>query len=829
MFSVVKVPYCELATHNVVWMSSQDLQTLFPNRQIQEPRWLSIANLFYQAWPLDGIEKGCIGLNGPMSSDIRKATFFLNDLEQVFLTAFPNTPPSLPDIEKISFEIIRDPDSESWHGAGSVNLDLLHLTQNVQRLLQNNAICRNQSFFLHTDQGNFKLSAKQMSCSKQIQGPLLFGKLTGKTHIEFIAERLSNIYIVENIVEQNIECFIFNVCLTRNLLIKNALPKPLQIDLSELRSEIAKQLMNQKVVVGHKFFKKDTNGWVFHYELFQVKQLQKERFENSYYQSAFELKENSKIQFCWEKEDLVITTGSEEFCKEIHFKIIEHSNSADDKEKAQLKKPWMSQSELEDTIRSVKKPFAENEALLLKLSQGEFVVHITSITAKDNKPEDPNETCKKLYQIAPDTKITTSCSEALKMRLIDSLTPYELESVKIEVKTKTQFFFESDKITLLNEEDLQSVFFRTFKKLIVRKMSEVVTVGDEENIKLSVSCMECKNEDEIQYKHGILGLITEKTKIQFVPAEKCKVRIVTKQQALQIKDPIKELEQMGVGGLCAQMQEIVRNIFLARGPMRKQMLRRGLEPQRGILFWGPPGTGKTTFARNLSKMLGALGENVQMITAPQVFNKFVGESEKNIRELFKPAREAQEKLKSKSPLYVVIIDEIDAILSTRSDDTNQWRNSVVNQFLSEIDGPNKLNNILIIGMTNRKDQLDPAAIRPGRLELLIEIGLPNSEARKQIFEIHLKKVKEEGLFANNVAIDSLIGPTDGWSGADIEGVVKRAINYSIERLNLLSLPDEEVNKHPDGLLRQEDLQKAISDVKAIKKDDKSKIPEGMYG
>jgi vesicle-fusing ATPase len=148
---------------------------------------------------------------------------------------------------------------------------------------------------------------------------------------------------------------------------------------------------------------------------------------------------------------------------------------------------------------------------------------------------------------------------------------------------------------------------------------------------------------------------------------------------------------------------------------------------KGILLYGPPGTGKTLIARSLASSLNVNEKNFQIVNGPEVFNKFVGQSEENIRKLFLNAREDEKKFGRESPLHIIVFDEIDAICKERghySSGTNV-EDQVVNQLLSNMDGVESLNNIIIIGMTNRKDLIDPAILRPGRLEVHIEIGLPN--------------------------------------------------------------------------------------------------------
>ena len=138
-----------------------------------------------------------------------------------------------------------------------------------------------------------------------------------------------------------------------------------------------------------------------------------------------------------------------------------------------------------------------------------------------------------------------------------------------------------------------------------------------------------------------------------------------------------------------------------------------------MLLHGPPGTGKTLIARQLAACLNCAEPKV--VNGPELFNKFVGGTEKKIRELFGDAIAEQKEKGEESGLHVIIFDEIDAICKERGSSSNDTHSNAVNQILTMIDGVDALNNTLVIGMTNRKDLIDNALLRPGRLEVHLEI------------------------------------------------------------------------------------------------------------
>ena len=199
-------------------------------------------------------------------------------------------------------------------------------------------------------------------------------------------------------------------------------------------------------------------------------------------------------------------------------------------------------------------------------------------------------------------------------------------------------------------------------------------------------------------------------------------------------------------------------------------------------MYGPPGTGKTLMARQIGKMLNA--REPKIVNGPQILDKYVGESEANIRRLFADAEEEEKRMGVNSGLHIIIFDEIDAICKARGSvaGNSGVNDTVVNQLLSKIDGVDQLNNILVIGMTNRKDMIDDALMRPGRLEVQIEIGLPKESGRVQILDIHTTKMKANGKLGKDVNIEELAKITKNFSGAELEGLVRAAQSCALNRL-----------------------------------------------
>ncbi|WP_297521219.1 CDC48 family AAA ATPase [Thermococcus sp.] len=192
----------------------------------------------------------------------------------------------------------------------------------------------------------------------------------------------------------------------------------------------------------------------------------------------------------------------------------------------------------------------------------------------------------------------------------------------------------------------------------------------------------------------------------------------------------------------------------------------GINPPKGILLYGPPGTGKTLLAKAVANESEA---NFIAIKGPEVLSKWVGESEKNIREIFRKARQA-------APT-VIFIDEIDAIAPRRGTDVNRVTDRLINQLLTEMDGIQENSGVVVIGATNRPDIIDPALLRPGRFDRLILVPAPDEKARLEIFKVHTRKVP----LAEDVNLEELAKRTEGYTGADIEAVVREAALLAMRR------------------------------------------------
>jgi transitional endoplasmic reticulum ATPase len=240
-----------------------------------------------------------------------------------------------------------------------------------------------------------------------------------------------------------------------------------------------------------------------------------------------------------------------------------------------------------------------------------------------------------------------------------------------------------------------------------------------------------------------------------------------------------------IGGIGPAIQKVREMIEL---PLRHPELfaRLGIEPPSGVLLHGPPGTGKTLLARAVANESGA---NFYSISGPEIFSKWYGQTEQNLRKIFEEAE--------KNAPSIIFIDEIDAIAPKREEVTGEVEKRTVSQLLTLMDGLKKRGKVIVIAATNRPDSLDPALRRPGRFDREIEIGVPDKQGRKEILQIHTRKMPLD----KDVNLDELAEITYGYVGADLEALAKEAAMHALRRL-LPKIKWKEEEKLPKEVLEK---------------------------
>jgi len=419
----------------------------------------------------------------------------------------------------------------------------------------------------------------------------------------------------------------------------------------------------------------------------------------------------------------------------------------------------------------------------------------------------PFKTIKSSFMIKDDIGIGSYFRDLIEIESLDTETfvcIIPLEDYQIITLSTITFVIETisshnRKQTIVVNEELLDEIKTNFSDI---PMIESCGFSHKNKYKLTPSFEAIGDEDE-----ECIYLIGPSTSINFVTKPNYVLDIDLPNTSTNIFKSNFNFEEIGIGGLNKQFEIIFRRAFASRLLPKKLIADLGINHVRGIILHGPPGTGKTLIARQIGTILNC--KEPKIVNGPSLLNKYVGESEENVRKLFADAIADT----SGSKLHLIICDEFDAIARKRgsgSSTSSDVNDKIVNQFLSMIDGPNALNNILLICMTNRIDLIDEALLRPGRLELQIEINLPDETGRLQILKIHTKKIKALG-YLDGVELDPIAQITKNFTGAELEAVVRSAVSFSISKeldpSNLSSVAKVK------PILTQEDFTRSAREIK----------------
>jgi vesicle-fusing ATPase len=351
-----------------------------------------------------------------------------------------------------------------------------------------------------------------------------------------------------------------------------------------------------------------------------------------------------------------------------------------------------------------------------------------------------------------------------------------------------------------------------FKSIPLRMTVKTVELVDVASLKSSGDATQ-------QTSPNARGILTPETMINYFKDARTPINLKGSNRrpaANSVVRPDFKFEDMGIGGLDKEFSDIFRRAFASRIFPPGLAEKLGIQHVRGILLFGPPGTGKTLIARQIGKMLNA--REPKVINGPEVLNKFVGQSEENIRKLFADAEQEQREKGDESGLHIIIFDELDAVCKQRGSGAGGGTgvgDSVVNQLLTKLDGVEQLNNILLIGMTNRKDMIDEALLRSGRLEVHMEISLPDESGRAQILKIHTGKMVENNVMGHDVDLPELARLTRNFSGAEINGLVKSASSFALQRhikVGTVAAIDDSIK---DMKVEMADFLRALDEVKPL--------------
>ena len=322
-------------------------------------------------------------------------------------------------------------------------------------------------------------------------------------------------------------------------------------------------------------------------------------------------------------------------------------------------------------------------------------------------------------------------------------------------------------LTLDDIVEVQKVEVKTAKTVVLMPINDVVTIDKEftDFVKNRLKGLPLTSGDEISVM--ILGnsmdfKISKISPKRVVKIDRLSNLKILSETATDKKNRITYEEIGGLGVEITAMREIVEL------PLRHPELfaRLGVEPHSGVLLYGPPGCGKTLLAKVIASESDA---NMYLINGPEIMNKYYGETEARLREIFKEA-------KDNSP-SIIFIDEIDAIAPKREEAYGDVEKRVVAQLLALMDGLTERGNVIVLGASNRPDSIDPALRRPGRFDREMEISVPNADGRLEILHIHTRGMP----LSDDIDLKNLASELHGYTGADIKSLCRESAIKAIRR------------------------------------------------
>lgn len=484
--------------------------------------------------------------------------------------------------------------------------------------------------------------------------------------------------------------------------------------------------------------------------------------------------------------------------------------------------PFFLADTIKNSILKANRIFVEGQSLKIETNNAYLTLGIGRVAGRGNIRLETMKIHQR-WRVAENAKIVISKGQNITIPIVGSDRIHDIKKLALNVEIPWH-----NKRYTVSEDKIIAEIRKMSCEIISSASVFTVRVGDGPKISCKVSdfacfCKPCPSSEKLDQ----LGKILSDTPITVTSVDE-DLLLASSFPRTFLENPHTFLEKLGVGGMPPECIDELQNIILMRSKDNSAMKASGLKCPKGILLSGPPGTGKTNLARQLGKILGVPDSRITMKVGPEFFNKYYGTTEKRIRNLFLPAKKEQKLHGDDSQLHVVIIDEIDGILGTRDDEDNDMENRAVNQFIAELDGPHPLNNIFVVGITNRPEIIDPAVVRPGRLHPTITIGMPTVEGRKAIFRIHTRALKENNRLHDDVDFDKLAAMTADMSGAAIEQIVKAAFTQWNMRY-FLSNQDDAASEHTDGgKIRMKDFQDAVEKVKRGLSNQDSGPPPHLY-
>jgi len=839
LFEILILDQVEELDKNRIWMHSSDIQELFGLTDTTR-HYIRIANYAYKVGSRN-INPLAICLNKNQRAEIEeiitKSKYGVESviIRPIYLTGQHHVLKSV--VLKIEFQNLVK---------GQTFYELSKLHKICAKKFVGRIVNLSQIFKLKS-KNKILATVQDLVCHPYERQQLPFGLINTDTKLTFEninSEKISIVNIVKDNILDYCEFTIFKKKTTLNtqvevnetiFFIKDNVSTIISLDL--IRDSIFQKFKFKPLFESLKS-EFEIENQCFEILISEIKG-NKSTHEKDHYKTCLYLNQNTQLNFVTYCNDLIITNNDRYIADLCSFKVKGVWNAPQNPLSSQRLQPWINVEELENEIIK-QKEFVIGQNFKVKLSTGTYLVNVECAEnyLKKTSILEIHSAARCKWSLNKETKITYTLEPYLNLKLVLNISTTNISHLSFEIIDHTDFncFLITGRhgIDELLEVDLIEAVKREVKYPIVDGQTIEILIRDKPYL-LKATNIEFANKVSLNEMDS-LGTLTNNTMFTFNTCSENQVTIIPKKGNLvigKLKDALKEI---GLGGIQEQLDQLISNVIVHQDSGSDLELEPyDLKPVKGLILYGPPGTGKTTLARNLSKFLGCAAERITLVSGPEILDKYVGGSEKKIRELFSAAKNAQARFGDKSPLYAIVFDEFDAIASKRSESSNKWHNSVVDQLLAMVDGLLELNNILVIGITNQIESLDPAIKRPGRFEFHLEMGLPNEAGRLEIFEIYTQKLALNNRLGKDVNLKELAKDAKDFSGADIKGLVRLATSYPVGRIiKFRSLSENEKIDISEKKLAElkgvssDDFKKALIEIKKTREKEKSAVPFGMY-
>lgn len=792
----------ELAETNCVWMNAKDVQRYFPEQSGGNAAFARIANRVYCIVAKSWIKPGEIGLNPVQFEEVSTV---INKDDTVLITPYRQVPSCQRDLTKAKFII--SPQSQDDTVSISKNiLDVSEIKNYFHQRYEGHFLKEGQVLHCNFNNREFYATFHSGESHQTPEKKSYFSSITPTTELFFESVETAPYILSERINTTKQPTFKFDVSITGLENYPDTM-RPLIYNVEKFEEEVRLALRDKWLVPGMFVEYSITPGVDIKVTLKETLLPKKPTVlskKEAVYTKAYRLTPDAKLSFISDNADVCGVRGEPLKPTRVTFRICMIDALPGFDSMQENIHNWIDVSEVGEKIRERIDLFSANTKFFLEYKG--YLLNLEVFAIDHVNLVDRDAVNMKHWELSKDTRIFINLKSGIDLNLIPDMKTHSLKKMSVYVSIKkTQKGIE---LTEVDMEDLKQAIRDFLPK--ERCLNQIFTVdlGNDLLIDVKVKDMAFKSSRYNGTIYPHLGKVTSDTELA-IEYDNYQIWMNNKPKMIRFKngDARQTLENAGLTGLPEKIVEAFELIAIPLGELREIAKKMGIKSPNGLLLYGAPGTGKTTFANALGELLDVPKTNIVKVKHANILSKWVGETEKNIKALFDNAHN------HKDQRFIVIFDEIESLCEKRSKSTSSPRTSLVNTLLEEMSSAQDLDNLIVIGTTNQLDRIDEAFLRPGRFSEKVEFPLPDTTGRRKILEYYIKDLQEEDVIEDNIDLDRFAAITKDFSGDHLKGLVKKASKLRLRKLAKLKLTMEQVEKHPDRKITNDDFLEAYNSIK----------------